>query len=350
MSPSNRTAACFLVLAWCAAAQTPSQPLIGKGWGLDHVIVAQRSAAAARETHAIRLGFSVVSGNRFPDLGLENGLILLPPAYLELLWIYDLEKASAAAQASGAQQPLITNMLRVGRDQGGLILSYNVDVSPIEDAAAFLGTLGKKVTLPPSVTTLRDGKQQPGAWQFLTIEKDPSAPVGVPGGLGVGFLEYRDNSDERLRQRWETIEKDNPDDRLKPGDLHANTARKLNAIWIAVLNVEEAVKRAQSFGFAPGRERKLSVLGAAGREVACGQGQIVFWRASNDDSPLAAAVRRQGLGPFGVSVGVSDLNRAHEIVEQGTGKHFQIDRSGAQPTFLVSPDDAGGIWIEFVQL
>ena len=56
------------------------------------------------------------------------------------------------------------------------------------------------------------------------------------------------------------------------------------------------------------------------------------------------------MGPFGVSVGVSDLNRAHEIVEKGTGKHFQIDRSGAQPAFLVSPGDAGGIWIEFVQL
>jgi hypothetical protein len=148
----------------------------------------------------------------------------------------------------------------------------------------------------------------------------------------------------------ERIEKDNPDDRRKPGDLHANTARKLNAVWIAVPNVEDAVKRAQSFGFAPGRERKLSVLGASGREVLCGQGQIVFWRANNDDSPLAAAVSRQGLGPFGVSVGVSDLNRAHEIVEQGAGKRFQIDRSGAQPTFLVSPDDAGGIWIEFVQL
>jgi hypothetical protein len=37
-------------------------------------------------------------------------------------------------------------------------------------------------------------------------------------------------------------------------------------------------------------------------------------------------------------------------VEQGTGKRFQIDRSGAQPSFFVSPDDAGGIWIEFVQL
>ncbi len=267
------------------------------------------------------------------------------------MWIYDPEKVSAAAQAPGPQEALISNMLRRIQDQGGLILSYNVDVSPIEDAAAFLGTLGKKATLPQSITTLRDGKQQPRAWQFLTIEEDPSAPAGVPGGLGVGFLEYRNNiADQRLPQQRERIEKERPDGRRKPGDLHANTARKLNAVWVAVPNVEDAVKRAQSFGFTPGRERKLSVLGAVGREVACGQGQIVFWTASNAASPLASAVNRQGFGPFGVSVGVSDLNRAHELVEQGTGKRFQIDRSGAQPSFFVSPDDAGGIWIEFVQL
>jgi hypothetical protein len=193
---------------------------------------------------------------------------------------------------------------------------------------------------------LREGKQQPGAWQFLTIEEDPSAPVGALGGLRVGFLEYRDDnrdSDESLRQFRERVEKDSR------GDLHANIAKKLNAVWVAVPDVGDAVKRSQSFGFAPGRERRLSVLGAAGREVVCRHSHIVFRRATNDDSPLEAAVRRQGLGPFAVSVGVS-LNRAREIAEQGTRKHFEIDRSGAQPTFLVSPQDAGGIWIEFVQL
>jgi hypothetical protein len=359
MSPGTLSTALVLACG-AAAAQVSPQPLIGKGWGLDHVQITQPSDAEARETYATRLGFSVPPSSRSPEMGLEGTSISLPPSYLEIGLIYDRERASAyfremtpglARQAGMANYAAVLSRLQ---NKEGFIRGYFIDVAPVEDAAAFLRLVGKKVTLPPPPTYLVDGKQQPGGWQDLFIEEEPSVPAGVPGGPGIGFVEYRNNesriaTEARLRQVRERIEKNSPDDRRKPGDLHANTARKLSAVWIAVPNVEDAVRRAQSIGLAPGRERKLSALGAFGREVSCGQSQIVYWNASSDDSPLATAVRRQGPGPFGVSVGVSDLNRAHEIVEKGTGKHFQIDRSGAQPAFLVSPEDAGGIWIEFVQ-
>jgi hypothetical protein len=326
--------------------------LIGNGWGLDHVIVAQRNADEAKQTFGAKLGFSIASGNKFPDQGVENGPVLLPPAYLELVWVYDADKASAAIR-SAVDTPLVA-MLRLIQEQGTTVLSYNINVSPVEDAASFLRASGFKVTLPPSITTLRDGEQQPGPWQFLNIsyEKGTEPPAGVLGGKRVDFLEYRNNADllteERVRRSLEVIAKDAPDERRKAGDLHANTARKLAAVWVAVTNLDEAVKQAEALGLAPGRERTLAELGARGREVECGQGRIVFWEAMNDGAQLSALIRSRGLGPFGVSVGVTDLNRAHQIVEEGTRRQLRIQTGGAS-SFVVPAEAAAGIWLEFAE-
>jgi len=355
MPAAWRIAVLALFVARAVPAQTQAKSLIGNGWGLDHVIVAQRSFDDATQIFGAKLGFSFAPGNKFPDQGLENGPVLLPPAYLELMWIYDPEKNAAAVKAAGPGGPLAATLRRI-QAQGGAIISYNIDVSPVEQAASFVRARGFKVSLPPSPTTLRDGKQQPGAWQFLNISYEDSKatpPVGVPGGPGVGFLEYRNNGDrlteDRLRQARERIERETPDPRRKPGDLHANTARKLKSVWVAVSDLQQTVKHAEAWGFAPGRERTLGELGARGREVQCGQGTIVFWEADKEGGPLSTIVRSGGLGPFGVSVGVEDLNRAHDIAEHGTGRQLHIEKNQGRDRFLVSAEAAGGIWVEFVQ-
>ncbi len=352
MSIAHRVVAFLVVLA--GAIQAQSQSFIGKGWGLDHVIVVQRSSGEARQTFGAKLGFSIVPGNQFPDQGLENGPILLPPAYLELMWVYDSAKAESASKAAGPAG--LAWMLHRLHEQAGAILSYNIDVSPIEEAASFLRNRGINVTLPPSPTTLRDGKQQPGPWQFLRIsygDGQAGPPAGVPGGDRVGFLEYRDNSDrltqDRLRRAQERTEREVPDPRRKPGEFHANTARKLESVWVAVSNVQDAVKQAESMGFMPTRKRTSAELGARGQEVQCGQGTIVFWTAASHDAALSALVTTGGLGPFGVSVGVEDLNRAHELVEQGIGQRLPIRKVDGRTRFLVPGDAAGGIWVEFVK-
>jgi hypothetical protein len=128
------------------------------------------AVAEAKEAFASRFGFSIVPGSRFPDQRVENASISLPPVYFDLMWIYDREKASTGA----------AEMLRRLQDQRGFIDGYLMDVSPIEDAAAFLRALGKKVTLPPPPMILRNGKQQPGIWQDLFIEDESAPPVGLP--------------------------------------------------------------------------------------------------------------------------------------------------------------------------
>ena len=119
----------------------------------------------------------------------------------------------------------------------------------------------------------------------------------------------------------------------------------MGLVWVAVPNVAAAVKQSERLGFAPGADRQLAALGGRGREVACGSGSIVFWEPAKDTSRLGSLIKIYGLGPFGVSVEVSDLQKAHRIVELGTQSKLPIDRN----SFVVPGDLAGGTWIEFVQ-
>ncbi len=352
MSIFRKAAIGFLSIFGAVYAQ--KQPLLGNGWGLDHTTVMQRSAGEARKVFGSRLGFSVRPGTKFPARGLENGIINLPPGYLELMWVYDSAKSESSARESGLGAVFEAATRRL-QEQGGLVQAYNIDVSPIDQAADFLRGRGMKVSLPPSQTILQDGKEQPGQWQFLRISyEDPKSapPPGIPGGQGVGFLEYRNNEEhlnaDRVRQFRESIARDLPDSRRRPGDLHANTANKFESMWVAVSSVEEAVKQSEALGFAPGRDRKSAELGARGREVQCGQGTIVFWAPDKKGGPLSAMLQRGELGPFGVSFGVEDLNRARAIVEQGTGRKLRI-QDGDRKRFVVPAEGAGGIWVEFVQ-
>ncbi|MBA0087998.1 MAG: hypothetical protein HRJ53_23680, partial [Acidobacteria bacterium Pan2503] len=108
---------------------------------------------------------------------------------------------------------------------------------------------------PPSVTT-RDasGKEQPGPWQFVLPKGQMKAefPKGVPGGPGVGFLEYRNNASRRDPARYETLrarlEREVPDSRQAPGELHANTARRLLSVLVSVPNVADAVRQSERLG------------------------------------------------------------------------------------------------------
>jgi hypothetical protein len=254
----------LLTLFVVSAAQAQSVPtsVLGKGWGLDHILIGLSDPAVAKETFGTKLGFSVVHGTRFPAPGLEQAIIQLPQAYIELLWPYQ-----KPTKPVGLSAKLIAKRI----ESGGGPAAYNIDVSPASETAAILRGLGLMVTLPPSTRISSEGKEEPGPWQSVTISTEDTYKflVGVPGGLGVGFGEYRDNPNhlgsDRFRLMREEAEREVPDAKRSPGEIHANTARKLVSVWVAVPNVVEAVKQSERFGFAPGAERQVAILGARGR-------------------------------------------------------------------------------------
>jgi hypothetical protein len=340
---------CFVLLVavagTLAAQSNPS--VIGNGWGLDHVIVGLPNPEVIKDVFGAKLGFTPLAGTKFPADGLEQATIALPPAYVELFWPYQEPTTNA--------RPL-AGLVRKKVESGGGPVAYKLDVSPAEQAADAIRRLGLRVTLPPSpMRRTADGKEAPGAWQSVEIAHEDQAaqPLGVPGGAAVDFLEYRGNSDhlkpERFQRARERAEREVPDARRVPGELHANTARKLLSVWIAVPSVPEAVRQAERFGFVAGAERHIKALGEKGQEVQCGQGTLVFFEPVRQNSPLAVLVKKQGLGPFGMTVAVADLKTAQRIVQQGMHAKFGIQRTGSRTSFIVPAELAGGTFIEFVQ-
>ena len=336
----------FVLFSAAGAFAFQNHPsVIGDGIGLDHIMIGLPGSTQAQDVFGKELGFSVLPGNTFPEESLQQSIVAFPPAYVELLWQYKKPD----------RPPSITSVPDAIAAGGG-IAGINVNVSPVDAAADLMRRAGLKVYLPPSVTT-RDasGKEQPGAWQFVLPEAQTEAqfPKGVPGGPGVGFLEYRNNANRRDPARYETfrarIERQVPDSRRAPGELHANTARKLLSVLVSVPDVAAAVRESERLGFTPGEERYVKDLGEKGREVQCGIGTFVFFEATNPRGALSAHVKQKGLGPFGFSVSVMDLKTAQRVVQQGTNRKFPIRKSPGRSSFMVPAAFAGGTFVEFVQ-
>src|SRR5690349_7155772 len=79
----------ILTFAFTSMLLAQTKPsVIGKGWGLDHVIVAAPNADAVSSAFSTALGFTVLSGNTFPEQGLQQAGVRLPPTYVEFLSPY----------------------------------------------------------------------------------------------------------------------------------------------------------------------------------------------------------------------------------------------------------------------
>lgn len=337
-----------LLLAACGTLVAQSHTsVIGDGWGLDHVIVALSSAEAAKDIFGTRLGFSPFHGTKNPAHGLDQAIIALPvgaSTYVELVWPYQEPTADARPVAA---------LVRHKLEAGGGAVAYNIAVSPAEQAAEAMRQLGLRVTLRPTpMRRTPDGKEVSVGGQFVDIDpRDEEARLfGVPGGAGVGFVEYKILNPEKSPERvLERVEREVPDSRRAKGEFHANTARRLRSVWVALPSAAEAVKQAGQFGFAGGLEPVLRALGETGMNVQCGQGTLVFFEAAHQNSLLASFVAKKGLGPFGISVGVADLTTAQRIVQEGMQAKFEIQHSGNRMSFVVPAELAAGIFIEFVQ-
>jgi catechol 2,3-dioxygenase-like lactoylglutathione lyase family enzyme len=164
------------------AAAEENESVLGGGWGLDHIEVAVTDPKAARDMYVTNLGFTLSQATA-ARVGVEHSAIFLEPAYVEFLWF------------GGAGEPpdiAAVQRLRQEVGAGGGIFQYNIDASPIQGAADALRMRGFTVNIPQARPRIIDGKEAPAPWQFMfATEERSSPPFGVPGGGGVGFIEYR---------------------------------------------------------------------------------------------------------------------------------------------------------------
>ena len=141
------------VLVVSAVAQTPvPHPLLGQGWGVDHVGVAVRDLSKAQHDYE-PLGFKVSQGGHFPG-GLFNSIIDLEnKTYLELLSGKE-PQGNVASQSDSSE---IADFVKKHED--AMFLGLNVSSAKV--AASYLRTQNFNVEGPNPGSLMKEGETKP---------------------------------------------------------------------------------------------------------------------------------------------------------------------------------------------
>ncbi|HVR95968.1 MAG TPA: VOC family protein [Thermoanaerobaculia bacterium] len=296
--------------------------LLGDGRGIDHLVVLVRDLDAAENTFRTLLGFKVKRQGKFPE-GVESSSIsFMDRGYLEFVGIYDHEKAAQAE---------VAEFLRGHEGADGM----GLHVSSARQTASFLQPRGFQVEGPASMDYLPEGAKEPQQFWLTVSFKEPV----VPGGTFF-FIEYNEKAIQERRKK-------NP--KVADNTEHANTAQRIKSVWVAVKDLQAAVKAYEALGFTAGRQVDLPRLGATGREIAAGGGGILLLQAHGSDSKVASFLTSRGEGIMGVSIQVAKLKAARGVLETGVKQRF-IPYSGAYGKSLLVPLElTRGLWVELFQ-
>lgn len=131
---------------------------------------------------------------------------------------------------------------------------------------------------------------------------------------------------------------------------HPNTAKRLHAAWFAVRDLEASLRNLQDAGFEPGETREAKSLGAADQEVKAGNGCLLLLRAVDKNGVLDNLLSDHDDGQIiGVSIEVSDLNKARSWVEGRSGRKIEPYDGYYGRSILIPPDLTHRVWMELFQ-
>lgn len=295
-----------------------SLPLGGRG--ADHVMVVVRDIDATSKVFSNTLGFNVSQRSKFPE-GVENSVMHFKNrSFLELLGVYDREKAKETPEVKFLE-----------KHEGGT--GFGVHVASAESALSFLRARGIESSGPKPYPSVVPGNPA-GMWIWRTVEfKKPT----VPGG-NVFLIEYNEPLIEEYRRKDPQI--------FEASKVHPNTAEKLQAVWVAVKDLKAAVRAYESIGFTAKRRISLPQLGAKGREIEAGEGLVLLLEASSVKGEVASFLTRRGEGVIGVSIKVTELNTALNILETNLKQKLRPYEGAYGKSVLVPVEVTRGIWVE----
>jgi catechol 2,3-dioxygenase-like lactoylglutathione lyase family enzyme len=131
---------------------------------------------------------------------------------------------------------------------------------------------------------------------------------------------------------------------------HPNTALRIHSVWFAVRNLDASLRNLHDAGFEPGENRKAKFLGAKGREVKAGDGCMLLLRSVDQKGVLNTFLSDHDDGDIiGVSIEVSDLNKARSWVEGHSGHKLEPYKGFYGQSMMIPPDLAHGVWMELFQ-
>ncbi|HEX5911854.1 MAG TPA: VOC family protein [Rubrobacter sp.] len=248
----------------------------------DHAVIAVADLDRAMEAYSA-LGFDVFPGGRHEHRGTHNALIRFGGAdYIELLGIYDSERAIE----SGLNGRTLAEFVRYR--EGGLV-GHCYATDDIVAEAERTREAGLEMVGPFEMKRERpDGRAL--TWRLLV-------PQDIP-----------------WRRRWPFfIEWNDPDEvRLAVegvGD-HANGARSVSSVAVAVKDLQEAVRLySVLFDVEPFRRDEVTDLTAT-RASFDVRGFTIDLLSPTGNGPVRKSLERDGEGPFEVKIEVEDLLRA----------------------------------------
>jgi catechol 2,3-dioxygenase-like lactoylglutathione lyase family enzyme len=248
----------------------------------DHAVIAVADLHRAIEAYRA-LGFDVFPGGRHEHRGTHNALIRFGGAdYIELLGIYDSERAIE----SGLNGRTLAEFVRYR--EGGLV-GHCYATDDIVAEAERTREAGLEMVGPFEMKRERpDGRAL--TWRLLV-------PQDIP-----------------WRRRWPFfIEWNDPDEvRLAVegvGD-HANGARSVSSVAVAVKDLQEAVRLySVLFDMEPFRRDEVTDLTAT-RASFDVRGFTIDLLSPTGNGPVRKSLERDGEGPFEVKIEVEDLMRA----------------------------------------
>jgi catechol 2,3-dioxygenase-like lactoylglutathione lyase family enzyme len=310
-------------------AQTLSpHPLLGSGWGVDHVGVGVRDLSKAQRDFD-RLGFKVSEGGHFPG-GVFNRLVLFDNGtYLELLSV----KETPGNSASRGDAAELADFVK--KHDGAVFVG--LDVSSAKAAASYLKMQNFDVEGPDPGSRMKEGETKPPPPQwYLVSTADRPAPNKLGFSVPIFLIEY--------------LAKDRQDKARKEGRTqHSNTAIGIRSVWFAVHDLESQMRTLRDAGFEADLSRYVELLGARGRELRAGSGTMILLESSDQSSVLQRFLSEYDEGIIAVSVEVSDLSKARRWAECATSSKMDVYKGAYGQSFLLSPNVTHGVWLEMFQ-
>lgn len=302
-------------------------PVLGSGHGLDHVGIAVRNLTEAEQLFREKLGFTVGGEGKHPGGTANAGVDLRNNnQYIELISIYDRQKAEA-------HDPDFVRFL--DRDEGALFLG--LETSSASAAANYLRSQGLDVKGPSGGSWTPQGFKEQFPEQWATVRFNRAA---VPGNT-IFFIEYHEAVWKQLERRYPELKPD-------PRDaIHANGALGIQAVWMAVKDLEAATAAYERVGLPAVRAVDVSFLGAKAREIRAGVGSILLAAPSAPAGAAAIFIRQRGEGVMGFTLRVRDLMKTRSVLAERTHTELPVYTGVYGRSILVPGQLAKGAWIEF---
>lgn len=317
---------CILTAAAASQAQELGDPPLLRA--PDHVLVWSERPGAAERVFA-GLGFTLRPGQTYPEGITASTVVFGDWSYLELLHFSDPGRAAGSVQAR-------SELAFVADGPGAN--SFAVEVRDVAAAQAYLRRQGFAVAevVPDMVDPDGPTGQRPprvASWRDFHFATSPVA------GADIFFIQYPPEPPASSAEPQD----DAPFTRRT---THANTARRLSAIWMLVPDLAAEADVYRHMGFALSPITTVPHLYGEARVATLGSGAVILVQSPRLPDDFRTP-RRAGPRVIGLSFEVGDLAAARTAVLR-PGAQIPLEvRSPLGPALLVQSTAALGMFVEF---